>query len=123
MVLANHKGQPMIAKRPIQLHEITLATCFEFGISEKELRGKRQTKNRATARHCAMYLIHKLMDLSYTEIGEEFKKRDHSSVMYGVKKISEAIKADVIFKHRLDRIMCQLYLGHWPQDQSPSRER
>lgn len=106
----------MIATKPrqIQLPEILLAVCSEFGISQKDLCGKKRTKNRVTARHCAMYLARKLTDLSLSEIGESFHNRHHTSVLHGADKIADEINSDCQLKHRLDRIVCQLYLGPVP---------
>lgn len=101
--------------RQIQLPEILLAVCFEFGISEKELKGKRRTKNRVNARHCAMFLARKMTDLSLSEIGEAFSKRHHTTIMHGADKIADGIKSDVVLKHRIDRIVLHLRLGPVPE--------
>ena len=37
----------------------------------------------------AMYLCRKLTDLSFKEIGESFDKKDHSTVIYAVRKIEQ----------------------------------
>ena len=44
------------------------------------------------AREMAMYLIRKLTNLSLPDIGKEFN-RDHSTVLYAIRKVETALKA------------------------------
>ena len=51
-----------------------------------------QGKSRAQARQIAMYLCRELTSLSLPKIGQLFGNRDHTTVMYANKKISELMK-------------------------------
>lgn len=62
-------------------------TCAYFNIDDAEIKGKRRTKDTANARHIAMYLVRKMTDLSFDEIGRQFGGRDHTTVMSAVEKI------------------------------------
>lgn len=46
----------------------------------------------ATARQIAMYLCREMTNLSLPKIGQLFGNRDHTTVMYANKKISELMK-------------------------------
>jgi len=60
--------------------------CRFYNLDERTLRGTLRTKGTAEARQIAMYLIRKLTNLSFPDIGKEFD-RNHSTVMHAVDKI------------------------------------
>ncbi len=65
-----------------------------FGLSYKDLRGKRRTKAVAFPRQLAMYLARELTEYSTTEVGTEFGGRDHTTVMHACQKIEDRMKLD-----------------------------
>lgn len=60
-----------------------------YGFSSKELRGKKRDNQLVEARQVAMYLCRELFGESYPSLGRIFGGKDHSTVMYAVKKIRE----------------------------------
>ncbi len=75
-----------------------------YGLSKGQLEGKSRTNNIAVARHIAMYLIRKHLDLPFKEIGDLFGKRDHSTVMNGCTKVENLIKTDKNYKTAITKI-------------------
>lgn len=65
-----------------------------FGLSYKDLRGKRRTKAVAFPRQVAMHLSRELTEYSTTEVGAEFGGRDHTTVMHACQKIEDRMKLD-----------------------------
>ena len=65
--------------------------CKFYSVDETVLRGTLKNKNTAEARQIAMYLIRKLTNLSFPDIGKEFS-RDHSTVIYAIRKVELALK-------------------------------
>ncbi len=65
--------------------------CKFYSVDETVLRGTLKNKGTAEARQVAMYLMRKLTNLSLPDIGTEFS-RDHSTVMYGIRKVERALK-------------------------------
>jgi chromosomal replication initiator protein len=65
-----------------------------FGLSYKDLRGKRRTKAVAFPRQIAMYISRELTEYSTTEVGTEFGGRDHTTVMHACQKIEDRMKLD-----------------------------
>jgi chromosomal replication initiator protein len=65
-----------------------------FGLSYKDLRGKRRTKAIAFPRQVAMYISRELTEYSTTEVGAEFGGRDHTTVMHACQKIEDRMKLD-----------------------------
>jgi chromosomal replication initiator protein len=69
---------------------IIAEVCRFYSIEERVLRGTLKNKSTAEARHVAMYLIRKLTNLSFPDIGKEFGK-DHTSVIHAIKKVESLI--------------------------------
>ncbi|MBQ8769144.1 MAG: chromosomal replication initiator protein DnaA [Oscillospiraceae bacterium] len=65
--------------------------CKFYSIDETVLRGTLKNKGTTEARQIAIYLIRKLTNLSLPDIGKEFG-RDHSTILYGIRKIEVALK-------------------------------
>jgi chromosomal replication initiator protein len=67
-------------------------TAEYFKLSVDDLYGSSRSQAVATARQIAMYLCRELTNLSLPKIGQLFGNRDHTTVMYANKKISELMK-------------------------------
>ena len=65
--------------------------CKFYSIDEAVLRGTLRNKGTAEARQVAMYLVRKLTNLSFPDIGQEFGK-DHSTVQYAINKVEAELK-------------------------------
>ena len=70
---------------------IITQVCKFYNLDESVLRGTLKTKGTAEARQIAMYLIRQLTKMSLPDIGKEFD-RDHSTVLYGIRKVEVALK-------------------------------
>jgi chromosomal replication initiator protein len=70
------------------------AVARHFGVTEEALRGKRRTSTVALARQVAMYLSKQVEGLSYVEVGRRFGSRDHSTVLFAVRKIERLLESD-----------------------------
>ena len=62
-------------------------TAKHFSFKTKELCGKSRKAELVTARHIAIYLLRKDLDLPLMKIGDLLGGRDHTSVMYAIEKI------------------------------------
>jgi chromosomal replication initiator protein len=67
-------------------------TADYFKLSVDDLYGSSRSQAIATARQIAMYLCREMTSLSLPKIGQLFGNRDHTTVMYANKKISELMK-------------------------------
>ncbi len=72
--------------------DIITATADYFKLTVDDLYGSSRSQAVATARQIAMYLCRELTSLSLPKIGQLFGNRDHTTVMYANKKISELMK-------------------------------
>lgn len=67
-------------------------TAAYFKLTVDDLYGSSRSQAVATARQIAMYLCRELTNLSLPKIGQLFGNRDHTTVMYANKKITELMK-------------------------------
>jgi chromosomal replication initiator protein len=82
------------SQKNITLELIQKIVSEYFGLSYKDMRGKRRTKAIAFPRQVAMYLSRELTEYSTTEVGAEFGGRDHTTVMHARQKIEDRMKLD-----------------------------
>ena len=72
--------------------EIISETAQYFELTVEDLYGSSRSQVIAMARQIAMYLCRELTSLSLPKIGQLFGNRDHTTVMYANKKISDLMK-------------------------------
>lgn len=72
--------------------EIISETATYFELTVEDLYGSSRSAVIAMARQIAMYLCRELTNLSLPKIGQLFGNRDHTTVMYANKKISDLMK-------------------------------
>jgi chromosomal replication initiator protein len=92
------KGQATVNdKNELSPNKIKRVVADYYGLTKQQLISKSRTKNIANARHIAMYLCRKHLDLPFIKIGEEFGKRDHSTVISSCDKVDKQCKNDEVF--------------------------
>lgn len=76
------------------LEKIKLYTALHFGVKVEDLLGVSRSKKINRARQIAMYLCRKLTGASLIEIARAFNRKDHSTVIHGIRKVEEERKRD-----------------------------
>ena len=74
------------------ISSIQSAVAEYFKISVDDLKSKRRTNTVVKPRHIAMYLCRNVANMSLPQIGKDFGKRDHTTVMHACNKIEKDIK-------------------------------
>jgi chromosomal replication initiator protein len=90
--------------REVSPDTIIKAVADLFGVKVSELRSERKHKVVAMPRQLAMYLIRSMTRCSLPDIGQRFGGRDHTTVMYAVKKIEKKLREDVSLKNTVDAL-------------------
>ena len=75
----------------IMIERIITAVSKKYGVPVEDIKSKKKTDNIANARHVAIYIIKKVLGLSYPSIGQIFE-RDHSTVIASVNKVDLNIR-------------------------------
>jgi chromosomal replication initiator protein len=97
------------SEKKLTIEEIMKRTCEHYNLRMSDMTSARRTRSVARPRQMAMYLAKKLTPRSYPEIGRRFGGKDHTTVLYAVRKIEELIGRDpqiaedaVILQRRLE---------------------
>ena len=88
--------------------DIINATAQYFKLSVDDLYGSSRSQSVAGARQIAMYLCRERTSLSLPKIGQLFGNRDHTTVMYAYKKISDQMKERRSLYNQVSEITSQL---------------
>jgi chromosomal replication initiator protein len=91
-------------KRNIASRKILEYISNREGIAVDDLIGQNRSAKIAIPRQMAMYLLRDLNEISFPQIGEILGGRDHTTVMYGIKKVEEdeKLKKRVeVYRHEL----------------------
>jgi len=88
----------------ITVDYIQYAVANYYNISQNDFKIQRKTSDIAFPRQIAMYLCKQLTGLSLKEIGKEFGGKDHSTVIYAIKKVEEEMKLNPNTKTIVDNI-------------------
>jgi chromosomal replication initiator protein len=87
---------------------ITIDTIFEavknhFMVSVENIRGKGRKKEFIIPRQFSMYLAKEILNIPLSNIGYYFD-RDHSTVIYSVNAINEALTNDKLMQNHLNKL-------------------
>jgi chromosomal replication initiator protein len=85
--------------------EIQKTVSKYYNIKLSDLKGKKKSSSIVLPRQIAMYLTRQLTTLSLPEVGQQFSGKDHSTVIYSVKKIEGLIKKDKKIKNDIDQLL------------------
>ena len=91
--------------------DIQRAVCEYFNIRMSDLKSHRRHRSVAQPRMIAMYMCRQRLNTSYTELGDRFGGKDHTTVMSAVRKIegrilsrdAEVLASVQAIEHRLNR--------------------
>lgn len=86
-----------IRVQAVSMDNIRKVVAEFFDVSVKELMGKKRLRHIARPRQVAMSLARELTNNSFTEIGQSFGGRDHTTVMHACEKVQELCVSDPIF--------------------------
>ena len=89
----------------ISIDVIQKVIADNYQISVADLKSKKRDKKFVVPRQIAIYIARELTEIAYTELGNEFGGKDHSTIMSAYNKIAEQIKIDSSLESKI-----QLYI-------------
>ena len=75
-----------------------------FGVNPEDITSKRRNSEFVIPRQVVMYLCRELTDTSFTNIGKLLGKKDHTTIIHGVNKITSEMKTNEELKNKIDII-------------------
>jgi chromosomal replication initiator protein len=76
------------------IRQIQSAVARHYGVSLSELKADTRRQQVAQARGLAMYLTRQLAGLSYSHIGRQFGRRDHTTVLHACRRWQRLLAED-----------------------------
>lgn len=91
-------------ERVISIEYIQEVVSKYFGIDVKDLKSSKKSNDIVFPRQIAMYLCRSMANASFPKIGDEFGRRDHTTVMHAYKKIDKEMKSNPNTKLIVDNV-------------------
>lgn len=95
-------------KKQITSGLIVEVVAEHFGITPEDIMSKRRNTEYVLPRQICMYLCRKYTDYSLQSIGKAVGKKDHTTVIHGIEKITEDIEKNDELKGKIDIIIKKL---------------
>lgn len=80
----------------------------QFGVRPEDITSKRRNSEFVQPRQVVMYLCRKLTSTPYVNIGKLLGKKDHTTIMHGVNKITADMEHNEELKNKIDIIIKKL---------------
>lgn len=84
--------------RVLRLADIERVICQVFGVKAKDLKSDSRVRTVAQPRMLAMFLARKHTQAAYSEIGQHFGGRNHSTVMSAERKVQQWLEANDVIR-------------------------
>ncbi len=98
-------------QRRITPNAILREVCKYYGITIKEIKGKRRLKNLVLPRQVCMYLLRDIIEMGYQSIGDLLGGRDHTTILHGFGKIESSLNNNSSFSKEIEQIKTNISLA------------
>ena len=79
-----------------------------YNISPEDITSRKRNSELIQPRHVVMYLCRSLIDIPFANIAKLLNKKDHTTIIHGVNKITEDVEKDEELRNRIDVIRKKL---------------
>jgi hypothetical protein len=94
-----------IKKRQIRVEDIQVATAYHYHVKPSDISSASRFKDIVWARQVAMFICKELTtQCSLPMIGRYFGKRDHTTILHGIRKIEKLRKIDKVLDRDIEMI-------------------
>jgi chromosomal replication initiator protein len=95
-------------EKELNIGIIQKEVCNYFNIKLSDLKSVRKQKSIVIPRQICMYLARNLTKMSFPEIGAQFGGKDHSTIIYAVKKIEKALQHDKQLQNHINSLISKI---------------
>ena len=96
----------------LTVDKIQHIVCDHFRISRELLQTKTRKREVVQARQLAMYFSKNYTKYSLSYIGNQIGKKDHATVLYACKAVTDLMETDRNFKMQVEEIQRKLYCSN-----------
>ena len=104
-LLGSSKSRP----KHLSAKQIIDRTCKHFQISLEDLLGPKRDKDIVVPRQIAMYILRSELHLSFPKIARELGRKDHTTAIHSVEKITKESQLDADLRSTISEIKERLY--------------
>lgn len=79
---------------PVTVEKIIEEVSRTFEVSPEDIRSNKRSGPISAARQVAIYIVREITQISMKQIGLEFGGRDHTTIVYTLKKVEETMKTN-----------------------------
>ncbi len=90
---------------PVTIEKIINEVARTYNVTPEDIKSNKRKATISTARKIAMYCVREITGMSMEEIGAEFGGRDHSTVVYCCKNVTEQLETDSRVKDSVEDII------------------
>ncbi|MCX7996996.1 MAG: chromosomal replication initiator protein DnaA [Patescibacteria group bacterium] len=94
--------------KKIDPNDVIRTVCSYYNVKQTHIKSSTRTSTIALPRQIIMYLLRNELKLKLEDIAYILKRKDHTTVMHGVEKISREVMRDPVMKEDVDRIISSL---------------
>ena len=106
---AEIKAPDFDTRKELTVDKIQEVVCEHFNIPSELLQTKTRKREVVQARQLAMYFCKNYTKYSLSYIGSQIGKKDHATVLYACKAVTDLIETDRNFKIQVEEIQRKLY--------------
>lgn len=90
---------------PITVEKIISEVSTVYGVSPDDIRSNKRSAQISIARKVAIFVVREITQMPLASIGTEFGGRDHSTIVYSVTSVTEAMEKDANLKNLVEDII------------------
>jgi chromosomal replication initiator protein len=92
-----------------EIREIIETVAAHSGLQYMDLKGHSRRQPLARYRQLAMWLIREALNVSMPRIGAAFHGRDHTTVLYAIRKIDAKVAADPVWRDLTSALLVKIH--------------
>lgn len=93
----------------IKPNQVIESVANIYGVAIDDILSSKRDQYIVKPRQVIMYILRKRLDLSQVQIAKILGGKDHTTVIYALKKVEEKMKKDKTFKEDLEEILAQIF--------------
>ncbi len=98
------KFQALHQKNRVSPKEVIQKTADYYEVSYADIIGNKRTKEIVIPRQISMYIMREELDMSFPRIAKSLGGKDHTTIIYGVKKVATLSQTDTILSADIQSI-------------------
>lgn len=90
--------------RKVTTGDVIKTVCAYYNVKQSHIKAPTRSEEIAFPRQIIMYLLRMELKMKLEDIAYLLKRKDHTTIMYGVEKIQERMMKDPLLKQDVDKI-------------------